>query len=126
MSVFDGTQPTFTQVPPSVPPSTRATRASRSAALMAAANPAEPPPTIRRSNSPPVFLISVGTPDPETVVQRHAGAVYALQSLQGEPRGRGTAPARHLRDVQPNRGRIPSLGSDAQILQAGSKDSSAA
>src|SRR2546427_12961073 len=63
MRVFDGTQPTFTQVPPSVPPSTIATRAPRSAALMAAANPAEPPPTTRRSNSSPPLVITDGASD---------------------------------------------------------------
>src|SRR5207244_7364131 len=46
-----------------------------------------------------IDLPRVVTHDAETVVQRHFGAVYALQSLQGEPRGRGTASARHLGDI---------------------------
>src|SRR5712692_3311287 len=60
MSVFDGTQPTLTHVPPNVAPSAIATRTPRSAALIAAAKPAEPPPTIKRSNSQPPFVITVG------------------------------------------------------------------
>src|SRR3989442_10864606 len=50
MSVFDGTQATLTHVPPNVPFSAIATRAPRSAARIAAAKPAEPPPTTRKSN----------------------------------------------------------------------------
>src|SRR2546425_2388644 len=80
MSVFDGTQPTFTQVPPSVPPSTIATRAPRSAPLMAAANPAEPPPTTSRSNSPPPLVIPAGASDPSDS-SRSEEHTSELQSL---------------------------------------------
>ena len=46
---FLGTQPTFTQAPPSRPDSTRATRAPYSAARLAAARPPLPPPITTRS-----------------------------------------------------------------------------
>ncbi len=49
MRVLLGTHPTLTQVPPMVPASTMATVAPSSAARMAAANPAEPPPITIRS-----------------------------------------------------------------------------
>src|SRR5207245_1429262 len=49
-SVFDGTQPAFTQVPPSGNPAwTNAVFAPRSLALMAAPNPPAPPPMTMRS-----------------------------------------------------------------------------
>src|SRR3990172_12858703 len=60
MSVFEGTQPMLTQVPPMVSASTNATLKPSSAPRTAAANPAEPPPiTIRSIGSrlPP----SIGT-----------------------------------------------------------------
>jgi hypothetical protein len=44
MSVFEGTHPMLTQMPPIVPSSTIATLAPSSAALIAAARAAEPPP----------------------------------------------------------------------------------
>src|SRR3546814_11590366 len=47
--VFDGTQPTLTQVPPMMPWPMRATWAPASAAVMAAENPAEPAPITARS-----------------------------------------------------------------------------
>src|SRR5260370_35540810 len=53
MSVFDGTQPTFTHVPPRVPASMMAALKPRSAARIAAAKAAEPPPTIAKSSSDP-------------------------------------------------------------------------
>ena len=46
---LDGTQPTFTQVPPIVPWPTSATRKPASAAVIEAENPAEPAPTTIRS-----------------------------------------------------------------------------
>ena len=49
ISVFDGTQPTLTQVPPIVPVPMRATWAPSSAPWMAAENPAEPAPTTAKS-----------------------------------------------------------------------------
>ena len=52
IKVFDGTHPMFTQVPPNVPFSAIAARAPSSAPLLAAANPADPPPPITRSKSP--------------------------------------------------------------------------
>ena len=46
--VFDGTQPTLTQVPPMVPLPARTTCAPISAAVIAAENPAEPAPMTAR------------------------------------------------------------------------------
>src|SRR5690349_18521302 len=48
---FFGTQPTFTQVPPSAPGSSSATRAPCWAARNAPARPPEPPPRTTRSKS---------------------------------------------------------------------------
>ena len=48
---FFGTQPTLTQVPPSRPGSSSATRAPYSAARCAAASPPLPPPSTIRSNA---------------------------------------------------------------------------
>ena len=53
----------------------------------------------------------------EAVVQCHVGAVDASEPLQGESRGRGTAPARHLGNVQPDFGRVRSLDGDGREQQ---------
>src|SRR3546814_11219294 len=61
---LEGTQPTLTHVPPMVPAPMTATWAPCSAAVMAAENPADPPPKTTRSyflsgarsaGSPPLF-----------------------------------------------------------------------
>src|SRR6266851_5446306 len=73
-----------------------------------------------------VDLPRVVAHDAKTVVQRHSGAVHSRESLQGEPRGRGTAAARHLGDMKANGGRVRSLDRNAQILRPCGLESPAA
>src|SRR3546814_7060975 len=63
---LEGTQPTLTHVPPMVPAPMTATSAPCSTAVMAAENPADPPPMTTRSyflsgarpaGSPPLFMM---------------------------------------------------------------------
>ena len=61
--IFEGTQPTFTHVPPSVPSSMRVTWAPSSAARMAQAKAAEPLPmmaTCSPAPSPPARDLAMG------------------------------------------------------------------
>jgi len=58
--IFFGMQPTFTQVPPSLPTSASATFAPYSAARWAAASPPLPPPITTRSNFSVMTVVTPG------------------------------------------------------------------
>ena len=64
-----------------------------------------------------LHLPGVEAHDTETVAQCDRSAIHAQESLQSQSRGRGTAPARHLRDVKPNGRRVRSLQDDLRGLR---------
>src|SRR5579871_6259578 len=76
--IFFGTQPTFTQVPPSRPDSMSTVRAPYSAARCAAASPPLPPPITTRSNASAMSAMLY-----EPRARRTLGAVGYNASLRG-------------------------------------------